>query len=86
MKSKVNLLSLNRESEMSRKEMKAIRIGAEGGLVGSMCANYSACACGCRYADTGGSSTEDNFEANALLCKHSSGVDYENADLQHVIY
>lgn len=54
------------ESALSEKEMNKIL----GGWTHS-------CGCGCIYADQGGSSTKDNFEANWKSGLHSrSGKDY----------
>ena len=79
MKRKLNLMNINNDSEMARKDMTNLKVG----LVGSMCANYSACACGCKWVNNGGSNTEDNYTANesseAGWGLHSPGVDYTNA-------
>ncbi len=81
MNSRVNLLTLNREAEMLRKEQEETRAGDEWGLVGSLCKCFSGCTCECRYANTGGSSTEDNFDANDMRGGlQSPGVTYVNAD------
>lgn len=81
MKPKINLLNLNSKADVSRKEMENLRMG-----VGSYCANHSCCACGCKYELTGGSNTDDNYEANSLRCLYSPGVDYENADFKEEIW
>ncbi len=83
MNSRVNLLTLNREAEMLRKEQEETRAGVDPNgcdYYGSMCGNWTGCTCGCKYVNSGGSCTEDNFIANndkGML--QSPGVPYENS-------
>lgn len=80
LKNKLNLMNLNRESEMFRKEMKHLTT-----LGGSVCNNYSSCSCACAYEGQGGSTTEDNYCANSL-CVSTLGFDYKRAIEQIIIY
>jgi len=82
MKRKLNLMNINNDAEVARKKMKNIKVG----LTGSLCANYSACACGCKYANNSGSDTDTNFIANQECILYSPGVDFTNADNIDLIY
>jgi hypothetical protein len=80
MKSKISLLKLNTRAEVSRKEMKTLRMG-----VGPICAPHSCCACGCKYEFTGGSSTLDNYTFNSIDCLSSPGIDYLNSGYDELL-
>jgi len=77
---RIDLLALNHEEELEKKEQEEIRAGDEWGLTGSLCKCFSACTCGCKYANTGGSTTETNFNKNASEGYYSPGVTYVDAD------
>jgi natural product precursor len=60
---KMKLNALESQS-LNNKEMNAVRGGEPG----------DCCACGCNYANQGGSSTNDNARANAAGGLYSEGT------------
>jgi hypothetical protein len=80
MKRKLNLMNLNDEEEMARKEMKIVFAGST-----SMCFNNTPCACGCQWLPYGGSGTVDNAIANNDLNLHSPGFSFDDCTIGTVM-